>query len=113
MDDRDKYSTANAKILHPARVGTMDLQNLNLVVLGPLTRFRADRAHVPTDAQVDYYAHVPTDVQVDYYAQRASVPEALLISEGTFILRTLGELIIFRVEECALGCTAIILGYCS
>ena len=43
------------------------------MVHAPLTRFRADDAHVPTD------------IMVDYYEQRASVPGTLLIAEATFI----------------------------
>ncbi|KAI5287218.1 hypothetical protein KEM54_006153 [Ascosphaera aggregata] len=55
----------------PLTVGKCQLKHR--VVLPPLTRFRADKNHVP----LDYVA--------DYYAQRASVPGTLLITEGTFI----------------------------
>ncbi|KAF9633305.1 NADH:flavin oxidoreductase/NADH oxidase [Lasiodiplodia theobromae] len=41
--------------------------------MAPLTRFRADENHVPTDAMVEYYS------------QRASVPGTLLLTEATFI----------------------------
>ena len=61
----------NAKLFQPIRVGKIDLAHR--VVLAPLTRFRADEAHVPTD------------MMVDYYSQRASVPGTLMITEATFI----------------------------
>lgn len=57
-------------LFQPVRVGNITLEHR--VVLAPLTRFRADDAHVPTD------------IMVDYYAQRASVPGTLLITEATF-----------------------------
>ena len=47
-------------------------------VMAPLTRFRADARHVPTD------------LAVKYYAQRASVPGTLIISEATFIAAKAG-----------------------
>ncbi|RPD60830.1 NADH:flavin oxidoreductase/NADH oxidase [Lentinus tigrinus ALCF2SS1-6] len=59
------------KLFQPAKVGTLDLSNR--VVLAPLTRLRADSAHVPTD------------LMVEYYKQRASYPGTLLVSEATFI----------------------------
>lgn len=55
----------------PAKIGDMTLGHR--VVMAPLTRFRADAAHVPTD------------LMVEYYAQRASTPGTLMISEATFI----------------------------
>ncbi|KAH8110924.1 NADH:flavin oxidoreductase/NADH oxidase [Phellopilus nigrolimitatus] len=61
----------DAALFQPIRVGNLALQHR--VVLAPLTRFRADDAHVPTD------------IMADYYAQRASVPGTLLVTEGTFI----------------------------
>ena len=64
-------SRAASKLFRPIRVGNLNLSHR--VVLAPLTRFRANDAHVPTD------------IMVDYYAQRASVPGALLITEATFI----------------------------
>lgn len=67
---------SDAKLFQPIRVGNLELSHR--VVLAPLTRFRADEAHVPTD------------VMVDYYAQRASVPGSLLITEGTFIAAKAG-----------------------
>lgn len=62
---------ANAKHFQALKVGSMLLQHCN--VLAPLTRFRADAAHVHTD------------LGVEYYAQCASIPGSLLISEATII----------------------------
>ena len=65
-------SAGNAPALFsPIKVGTMELGHR--VVLAPMTRMRADEAHVPTD------------LMVEYYKQRSSVPGSLLITEGTFI----------------------------
>lgn len=50
------------------------------VVLAPLTRYRADDAHVPTD------------MMAEYYAQRASVSGTLLITEVAFIAAKAGGL---------------------
>lgn len=61
----------SVSLFQPLRVGMCDLQHR--VALAPLTRFRADDAHIPTD------------LQVEYYRQRASVPGTLLVTEGTFI----------------------------
>ncbi|KAL9008913.1 MAG: hypothetical protein Q9173_006009 [Seirophora scorigena] len=44
--------------------------------MAPLTRFRADDNHVPSD------------MAVEYYSQRASVPGTLIITEGTFLSPT-------------------------
>ncbi|KZZ87361.1 NADPH dehydrogenase [Ascosphaera apis ARSEF 7405] len=55
----------------PMTVGKCQLKHR--VVLPPLTRFRADKNHVPHD------------FVADYYSQRGSVPGTLLITEGTFI----------------------------
>lgn len=63
--------TENTKLFTPLKVGETQLDHR--VVMAPLTRFRAD---------VD---HVPTDPMVQYYAQRAVVPGTLLISEATYI----------------------------
>ena len=46
--------------------------------MAPLTRFRADEAHVPTS------------IMAEQYAQRASTPGTLLITEGTFIAAKAG-----------------------
>ena len=63
--------SAPTKLFQPVRVG--DLQLSHRIVLAPLTRFRADDAHVPTP------------IMVGHYAQRASTPGTLLITEGTFV----------------------------
>lgn len=64
------------KLFQPTKVGTSILSHR--VVLAPLTRFRADKAHVHGD------------LAVEYYAQRASVPGTLLITEATFIAAKAG-----------------------
>ncbi|KAL5532373.1 hypothetical protein ACEPAF_5943 [Sanghuangporus sanghuang] len=64
-------SNSGAKLFQPIRVGSAELAHR--VVLAPLTRYRADDAHVPTD------------IMAEYYAQRASVPGTLLITEVAFI----------------------------
>ena len=64
-------SNSEARLFQPIRVGDVELHHS--VVLAPLTRYRADDAHVPTD------------LMVEYYAQRASVPGTLLITEVAFI----------------------------
>ena len=69
-------ANANSPLFQSARVGNMNLAHR--IVMAPLTRFRADDAHVPTD------------LMVDYYAQRASVPGTLLITEATFIAAEAG-----------------------
>ncbi|PIL29744.1 hypothetical protein GSI_08183 [Ganoderma sinense ZZ0214-1] len=58
-------------LFSPIQVGNIKLAHR--VVLAPLTRFRNDDAHVPTD------------LGVEYYTQRASVPGTLLIAESTLI----------------------------
>ncbi|PVF97962.1 putative NADPH2 dehydrogenase chain OYE2 [Serendipita vermifera] len=60
-----------SKLLSPIRVGRLDLAHR--VVLAPLTRVRANSAHVHGD------------LAVTYYGQRASTPGTLLISEATLI----------------------------
>ncbi|KLO15203.1 NADH:flavin oxidoreductase/NADH oxidase [Schizopora paradoxa] len=62
---------ADSRLFQPLHVGSAQLAHR--VVFAPLTRLRADKAHVPTD------------LQVEYYAQRASVPGTLLITEATYI----------------------------
>ena len=54
------------------------MQLAHRIVLAPLTRYRAD------------IAHVPTDIMAEYYAQRASVSGTLLITEATFIAAKAG-----------------------
>lgn len=63
-------------LFQPLRVGLSDLQHR--VALAPLTRFRADDDHVPTD------------LLVEYYRQRAAVPGTLLITEATYIAAKAG-----------------------
>ena len=60
-----------SKLFTPVQVGKSSLRHR--VVLAPLTRLRADDAHVPTK------------LMVEYYTQRASTPCTLLITEATFI----------------------------
>ncbi|KAG8834754.1 hypothetical protein FRC17_007260 [Serendipita sp. 399] len=60
----------------PVQVG--DLTLAHRIVLAPLTRFRANEAHVHGD------------LAVEYYKQRASTPGTLLITEGTFIAAEAG-----------------------
>ncbi len=67
---------ANSRLFQPIRLGTSQLSHR--IVFAPLTRFRADKAHVPTD------------LQVEYYAQRASVPGTHLVTEATFISAAAG-----------------------
>ncbi|KAM0753128.1 NADH:flavin oxidoreductase/NADH oxidase [Meredithblackwellia eburnea MCA 4105] len=55
----------------PIKLGNIEPQHR--IVMAPLTRFRADEAHVHQDAAVEYYS------------QRASTPGTLLITEATFI----------------------------
>ncbi|KZV80858.1 FMN-linked oxidoreductase [Exidia glandulosa HHB12029] len=55
----------------PLRLGVAELKHR--VALAPLTRYRADDAHVHTD------------LAVEYYRQRSSVPGTMLITEATFI----------------------------
>ena len=58
-------------LFQPIKVG--DITLAHRVVLAPLTRYRNDDAHVPTE------------LGVEYYKQRGSVPGTLLITEGTYI----------------------------
>lgn len=64
-------SSSSSTLFKPLKLGQVELKNR--IVLAPLTRFRADDAHVPLP-------FVP-----EYYAQRGSVPGTLLITEATFI----------------------------
>ncbi|KAJ7727376.1 hypothetical protein B0H16DRAFT_1331597 [Mycena metata] len=65
------------KLFEPIKVGNATLQHR--IVLAPLSRYKADEAHVP---------YLP--LVSDYYAQRASRPGTLLISEATFIAARAG-----------------------
>ena len=64
-------------LFNPITLGA-DLQLSHRVVLAPLTRIRANKAHV----------HGP--LAVEYYGQRASNPGSLLITEATFITQQAG-----------------------
>ena len=62
---------SNSQLFKPVKVGNLTLQHR--VVLAPLTRFRANEAHVPSP------------LAPEYYSQRGSVPGTLLVTEATFI----------------------------
>ncbi|KAL4247445.1 Aldolase-type TIM barrel [Abortiporus biennis] len=64
------------KLFQPFKLGDIELKHR--IVLSPLTRYRANSEHVPTD------------LQAKYYAQRASMPGTLLITEATFINQRAG-----------------------
>ena len=60
----------HASLFTPVTLGALTLSNR--IVMAPLTRCRADAAHVPTA------------IMVDYYAQRASA--GLVIAEATMVM---------------------------
>ena len=62
---------ASSKLFQPIQLGAVTLQHR--VVMAPLTRYRGN------------IKHTPTDLVVEHYAARASVPGTLIISEATFI----------------------------
>ena len=64
-------SSQYSNLFQPVQLG--DLQLLNRIVLAPLTRFRANDAHVPGP------------LATEYYTQRASTPGTLLVTEGTLL----------------------------
>lgn len=65
-------TTANsAKLFQPIKIGRSALQHR--VVMAPLTRFRANDAHVPLSNVAEHYS------------QRASTKGTLLITEATVI----------------------------
>ncbi|KAJ7691445.1 hypothetical protein B0H17DRAFT_982629 [Mycena rosella] len=66
-----------SKLFEPIKVGNIALQHR--VVLAPLTRCKADEAHVP---------YLP--LVAEYYGQRASRPGSLLIAEATSIAARAG-----------------------
>lgn len=72
----EEMAHSDSKLFKPIRVGNVELKHR--VVLAPLTRYRATKAHVPTD------------LMVDYYSQRATSPGGLLITEATFIAARAG-----------------------
>ncbi|KAK0431538.1 hypothetical protein EV421DRAFT_1893348 [Armillaria borealis] len=65
------------KLFQPTQVGSVLLKHR--VVLAPLTRFRASKAHIP---------HVR--IVKEYYEQRAHAPGTLLITEATYIAERAG-----------------------
>ncbi|KAG9081861.1 hypothetical protein FRC06_005363 [Ceratobasidium sp. 370] len=65
-----------SKLFQPLQIGDITLQHR--VILAPLTRFRADDAHVHQD------------LAAEYYKQRSQVPGTLLITEATFIAAEAG-----------------------
>jgi len=62
---------ATSKLFQPIRVGAVNPQHR--VVMAPLTRYRGNTKHTPTD------------LLVEHYAARASIPGTLIISEATYI----------------------------
>ncbi|CAE6433809.1 unnamed protein product [Rhizoctonia solani] len=64
-------NTSSSKLFTPLPVGAITLSHR--VVMAPLTRFRAD------------HKHAPTELNVQYYAQRAEIPGTFLITEATAI----------------------------
>ncbi|KAK1752191.1 hypothetical protein QBC47DRAFT_389971 [Echria macrotheca] len=62
---------SGSRLFQPLQIGNMTVQHR--IAMAPLTRYRADDAHVPTA------------LQLEYYRQRASVPGTLLITEATFM----------------------------
>ena len=62
---------SSTKLFQPIKFGDVTLQHR--VVMSPLSRFRANAAHVNGD------------LSRQYYEQRASIPGTLIISEGTLI----------------------------
>ncbi|KAI0744226.1 NADH:flavin oxidoreductase/NADH oxidase [Daedaleopsis nitida] len=66
-------------LFRPIQVGDVTVRHR--VVLAPLTRCRADDAHIPTD------------LMVEYYRQRSCVPGTLLISEAAIVAPQAGGLL--------------------
>ena len=62
---------ATSKLFQPIQLGTVTLQHR--VVMAPLTRYRGNTKHTPTDPVVEHYA------------ARASVRGTLIISEATLV----------------------------
>ncbi|KAJ3848751.1 hypothetical protein EV368DRAFT_68001 [Lentinula lateritia] len=63
-------------LFKPAQVGKMSLKHR--VALAPLTRMRANAAHVPNP------------IVIEHYVQRGSIPGTLLITEATLISHQAG-----------------------
>lgn len=74
--DNTSMPSSSAKLFQPIQIGNITLDHR--LVLAPLTRLRANKAHVHGD------------MAVEYYSQRASTPGTLLITEGTFIAAKAG-----------------------
>ena len=64
-------SSSISSLFQPLRVGAVNVQHR--VVMAPLTRFRANKAHIHGE------------LAKTYYEQRASVPGTLIISEASII----------------------------
>ena len=62
---------ASSKLFQAIQVGPVALQHR--VVMAPVTRYRGNARHTPTN------------LVVEHYAARASIPGTLLISEATYI----------------------------
>lgn len=60
-----------SKLFSPIKVGHHELPHR--IAMAPMTRFRADDAHVPLP------------IVNEYYSQRGAVPGTLLVTEGTVI----------------------------
>jgi NADPH2 dehydrogenase len=70
-------TSTTSKLFEPVKLGNLTLQHR--IVMAPMTRYKADDAHVPFLPLVS-----------DYYAERASTPGTLLITEATFIAARAG-----------------------
>lgn len=68
---------SESRLFKPLKLGNIQLRHR--IAMAPLTRFRADDAHVPLP------------MVAEYYAQRASVPGTFLISEATLISKEGGS----------------------
>lgn len=69
-------TSSTPKLFEPIQIGSITLGHR--VALAPLTRYRANKAHVHGD------------LAVEYYSQRATFPGTLLITEATFIAAKAG-----------------------
>jgi 2,4-dienoyl-CoA reductase-like NADH-dependent reductase (Old Yellow Enzyme family) len=68
---------ATSKLFEPIQLGTVTLQHR--VVMAPLTRYRGNTKHTPTDPVVEHYA------------ARASLPGTLIISEAFIAHKASGD----------------------
>ena len=64
-------NTSTHPLFSPIKIGNMNLKHR--VVMCPLTRYRNDDDHVPTD------------MMTTYYSQRSNPPGTLIVSEATLI----------------------------